>query len=780
MKKLILSLKSGIFYTNVTVQLWDRQGQLLVKRESNLPENEALKELYDRWRSLYSSYYQDLGTPVRMEIDDNSVGVLRFSLVEFKQTCRELKQQLNRWLSEETFLYIEQQLRKYLDRSDEIQVIIESEDEQLRRFPWHLWQFFRDYQKAEIALSLPEYERVTPSEKAPTGEVKILGLLGNSKNIEGENLDIQTDKAIVEQLPGAKARFLVEPNREIVHAQLWEQTWDIFFFAGHSGGVPSDSSFSEERGKIYINQDDRNNSLTVSELENALRQATQKGLQLAIFNSCDSLGLAWDLAQLNIPQTIAMREAVPDEVAQAFLRYFLKAFASGKSCHLAVREARERLQGLEDKFPCASWLPVICQNPTADTLTWRALRGTKQQFTLWRGMKTVLLASLAVTGAIVGTRSLGWMQASELKAFDGLMRMRPQEESDERLLVITVGEPDIQYQDRMGMERTGSLSDLALEQLLEKLEPYQPSVIGVDIYHDFPYKPSLAAKLAKNKHFIAPCEIGQTVTTPLTVASPPGISPKQTGFTDFPRDPDDVMRRQLLLMTSSPSCNTSHSLSFRIALNYLAQKDIFPGDRTSEGYIKINNAVLKRFTSKAGGYHLPASEALGYQILINYRAAKFAQVSLRDILSDAVALQLPDLVKNRIILIGVAKNTQDSHLTPYSKGAWAEKIPGVFVHAHQISQILSAVEDGRPLLWWWSQGTEILWIWSWSIVAGAIAWLVRQPIYLGLAIASAIALLFGLCWLLLVQGTWIPFVPCFLTMLATSLVVFSCRIGLKS
>ncbi|NJQ98056.1 MAG: hypothetical protein HC784_11415 [Hydrococcus sp. CSU_1_8] len=64
------------------------------------------------------------------------------------------------------------------------------------------------------------------------------------------------------------------------------------------------------------------------------------------------------------------------------MRYFLKAFASGKSCHLAVREARERLQGLEDKFPCASWLPVICQNPTADTLTWRALRGTKQQFTL--------------------------------------------------------------------------------------------------------------------------------------------------------------------------------------------------------------------------------------------------------------------------------------------------------------------------------------------------------------------------------------------------------------
>jgi hypothetical protein len=29
-----------------------------------------------------------------------------------------------------------------------------------------------------------------------------------------------------------------------------------------------------------------------------------------------------------------------------------------------VREAREKLQGLEDRYPCATWLPVICQNPS--------------------------------------------------------------------------------------------------------------------------------------------------------------------------------------------------------------------------------------------------------------------------------------------------------------------------------------------------------------------------------------------------------------------------------
>jgi hypothetical protein len=94
----------------------------------------------------------------------------------------------------------------------------------------------------------------------------------------------------------------------------------------------------------------------------ALKKAVEGGLKLAIFNSCDGLGLARQLDDLQIPQMVVMRELVPDKVAQEFLKYFLTAFAGGKSFYLAVREARERLQGLEGKFPCASWLPVICQN----------------------------------------------------------------------------------------------------------------------------------------------------------------------------------------------------------------------------------------------------------------------------------------------------------------------------------------------------------------------------------------------------------------------------------
>ena len=85
---------------------------------------------------------------------------------------------------------------------------------------------------------------------------------------------------------------------------------------------------------IYLNE---NESLTISDLKYALIKAVENGLKLAIFNSCDGLAIAQELASLNIPRMIVMREPVPDKVAQEFLKHFLLYFASGKSFHLAVR-----------------------------------------------------------------------------------------------------------------------------------------------------------------------------------------------------------------------------------------------------------------------------------------------------------------------------------------------------------------------------------------------------------------------------------------------------------
>jgi hypothetical protein len=127
-------------------------------------------------------------------------------------------------------------------------------------------------------------------------------------------------------------------------------------------------------------------------------------LKLAIFNSCDGLGLANELADLQIPQAIVMREPVPDRVAQKFLQHFLKYFSKGESFYLAVRQAREKLQGMEGEFPCASWLPVIFQNPAEKSLIWPRSGMTQLRTKirlLWRSNKVAILAGGVIAVALV-------------------------------------------------------------------------------------------------------------------------------------------------------------------------------------------------------------------------------------------------------------------------------------------------------------------------------------------------------------------------------------------
>lgn len=97
-----------------------------------------------------------------------------------------------------------------------------------------------------------------------------------------------------------------------------------------------------------------------------------------IFNSCNGLGLAQAIADLNIPQVIVWRESVPDVVAQKFLFYLLQSFACDNSLYQSVREAREKLQleGLEKKIPGLTALPIIVDNSGREPVTWKQVRRT--------------------------------------------------------------------------------------------------------------------------------------------------------------------------------------------------------------------------------------------------------------------------------------------------------------------------------------------------------------------------------------------------------------------
>jgi len=114
-------------------------------------------------------------------------------------------------------------------------------------------------------------------------------------------------------------------------------------------------------------------------------------------------------------------------------------------------------------------------------------------------------------------------------------------------------------------------------------------------------------------------------------------------------------------------------------------------------------------------------------VLLNYRSSDSVaeQVTLTDILSDSITAEL-NLVKDRIVLIGTtAKSFKDYFPTPTVLVSGLRKCQG-WLFRHMVSQILSAVLDRRPLLWWLPQWGETLWVWSWSLVGGIIVWHFRR------------------------------------------------------
>ncbi|NES01244.1 MAG: CHASE2 domain-containing protein [Symploca sp. SIO1B1] len=153
-------------------------------------------------------------------------------------------------------------------------------------------------------------------------------------------------------------------------------------------------------------------------------------------------------------------------------------------------------------------------------------------------------------------------------------------------------------------------------------------------------------------------------------------------------------------------------------------------------------------------------------MLLNYRTrGKISQtVTLKDALEGNFN---PDWIKNRIVLIGVtAASIQDDFRTPFSQHS-EEIMRGVFIHAQMVSQIISAVLDGRKLLEIWTIWGEFFWIWGWAMVGGLLVLVCGRLMYwLGLGIV-VIGVLGGICFVLFLQGWWVPFVPSGLAFLVT-------------
>ncbi|MEO1561281.1 MAG: CHASE2 domain-containing protein, partial [Cyanobacteria bacterium J06632_19] len=577
MRKLVVLKLDGDLLSGVraTLEIGSEGARPTTEVTCNLPAMEQMVNAIDEWHSLYGSN----GSLSRIKVNKIVYG----SLSENRKNCHkkacELRNYLNEWLLSESFRPIREKWLKYLMPSDEIRVLINTNNLQLKKLPWHLWDLVDcDYPKAEITLSAYNSDGIDIPQTSISGKkVKILAILGNS-----DGIDVRQDRQLLENLKNADTTFLVQPRRQDINEHLWNQHWNILFFAGHS-------QTEDDTGRIYINQED---SLTIAELRYALKNAARNGLQLAIFNSCDGLGLVAELQDLHIGQIIVMKEPVPDFVAQQFLKYFLTTFSAGESIYIAVRTAREKLQGLEAEYPGASWLPIICEHPTIKPMQWKKSVNSPRN-----SLRKMVLASMLITSLILGVRGLGFLKKWELQAYDFLMRSRPDEGPSERLLVVGIRETDFQLPEQK--DRKGSLADTALHKLLLKLEPHQPRVIGLDIFRDFPVnsqQKKLKSQLLNSDRFFAICHVGEPSGDSPGIAPPPELPEERLGFSNVLLDDDGILRRYILSMDVpiSSNCPTTWSFGFQLALHYLKDEKIQPEFR--QGNWHLGDVVFSRLS----------------------------------------------------------------------------------------------------------------------------------------------------------------------------------------
>ena len=342
-----------------------------------LPPAPDIPSTYEKWKQVYDW----LTSPQRRVKQKATRGGFKntpknFSSSECDKLAQNLHQELNQWLSP-----LQLQLNSVfkLNPDSEIHLLIntkniisEATKDILHKLPWHELDCFLETNSLEAAICFNELKSssTTPQpEEKYIRRARIISIFGDSRDI-----DTKADETILNKLKqrGGELIVLQQPLRPDL-VKLWDEPCDILFYGGHSN-----TTRSYQSGVIYINQDDY---LDLQEIRKTLRASVNKGLKLAIFNSCDGLGLARQLADLNLPYVIVWREPVPDEIAQKFLKYFLNSFTEGKSLFKSVREARDKLQELtkntdiEKQIPGVSWLPIICQNTVDAPPTWKDMGG---------------------------------------------------------------------------------------------------------------------------------------------------------------------------------------------------------------------------------------------------------------------------------------------------------------------------------------------------------------------------------------------------------------------
>jgi CHASE2 domain-containing sensor protein len=324
---------------------------------------------------------------------------------------------------------------------------------------------------------------------------------------------------------------------------------------------------------------------------------------------------------------------------------------------------------------------------------------------------TVLLPSVAITILVMLMRILGFLEPFELFTYDQMVKLRPDFDGpDPNLVIIKItGKTtdtqlsDIEYQRSIDpeMPENVSLSDYTLKILLDKIQPYQPAVVGLDIFgrsfEDIP----------NHENVIGICTLGNPGEAQFQDSPPVGLERTQIGFVDLDNDRwFDTVRRHQVIREYRDHCPTQWSFAYRLAQRYAIQNHLPVTDIPEQP--TINDQSYLRILPYSFLYTRFNPEI--YQILINYRTHREVtqSYSFQEVIEETSIEQLSQMFQGKVVLIGSAAFS-DFHRTPFGIQS------GITLQAHKVSHLLDVALGKRKDLSYFSSLQTAFWVLGWSL-----------------------------------------------------------------
>ena len=455
--------------------------------------SELLSKSYSEWQIAYLNYYRhvSIGSSLRGKVQGS--GSFSLSNVDWYEKLREAEEKLirefNFWLrSPELYELWEEVKRsarlvsiesKSLDPSSaHIDLLITCSDD-LLCLPWEAWKLHDEFAALDtvrIARSFSSSTEILPpkTRRRP----RVLAIFGDETG-----LDFQHDREAIKILSRlAEIHSLcwdddtankINPKQNICNAIADEQGWDILFFTGHSDQT------NLTVGKLLVAP---HHSLTMSDLEPYLLQAKERGLQIAIFNSCNGTAIAtWLLSKVGIPQAIAMREPIHNLAAQSFLVQFLKNLAQHQDAHTSMFEACRYLQEERLTFPSAYLIPSLFRHPDAPLfqIPSKGINAFIKRV-LPKPLQAIALSTLLAISLVPSFQE--WMLDRRvwLQAFYRQQTQRIPNESPP-VLLVQIDETSLQ---KAAIADPYPMDRIYLAQLVDHLASQKAQIIGIDYLLD--------------------------------------------------------------------------------------------------------------------------------------------------------------------------------------------------------------------------------------------------------------------------------------------------------